>query len=203
MNKGIPMPSVLTPEFPSGDWSQLSPRRAGVIGLIIAEASLLGIFVVAYLFYIGKSLNGPYPKDVLGVPVVNTMCLLASSVTIALAVRALRQGNRRLVGTWLPVTVLLGLAFLAGTAKEWYGLIVDHGLTIGTNLFGTTFYSLVGFHAFHVTIGVVMLTLLTVFAWSGALRPTHAEHAELVSWYWHFVDGVWIVVLTVVYIIGR
>jgi cytochrome c oxidase subunit III len=197
------MPSVLASAYPAGDWRPLSRNRAGVVGLIIAEASLLGIFVVAYLFYTGKSLNGPYPQDVLGVPVVNTMCLLASSVTVGLAVQALRQGHRRLVSTWLPVTVVLGLAFLAGTAQEWYGLIVEHDLTIGTNLFGATFYSLVGFHAFHVTIGVVMLTLLTMFAWSGALRPTHAEHAELVSWYWHFVDGVWIVVLTVVYIIGR
>ena len=203
MNKGIPMLAVLNPEFPTGDRRQLLRGHAGVIGLIVAEGSLLGVFVVAYLFYIGKSLSGPYPKDVLGVPVLNTMCLLASSVTVGLAVRALRQGDRRRVGTWLLVTVLLGVAFLAGTAKEWYGLIVDHGLMIGTNLFGTTFYSLVGFHAFHVTIGVVMLTLLTVFAWSGALQSAHAEHAELVSWYWHFVDGVWIVVLTVVYIIGR
>jgi cytochrome c oxidase subunit III len=197
------MLSVLNPEAPSGDRSQLLRGHAGVIGLIVAEASLLGVFVVAYLFYLGKSLSGPYPKDVLEVPIFNTLCLLASSVTVGLAVRALRQGDRRRVGTWLPVTVLLGIAFLTGTAKEWYGLIVDHGLTIGTNLFGTTFYSLVGFHAFHVTIGVIMLTLLTVFAWSGALQSAHADHAELVSWYWHFVDGVWIVVLTVVYIIGR
>jgi cytochrome c oxidase subunit III len=197
------MPCVLTPEYPTGDWRPLSRDRAGVIGLIIAEASLLGVFVVAYLFYIGKSLNGPYPKDVLELPIFKTMCLLASSATVGLAVRALRQGDRRLVGIWLPVTVLLGVVFLAGTAQEWYGLIVDHGLTIGTNLFGTTFYSLVGFHAFHVTIGVVMLTMLTVFAWSGALQSPHAEHAELVSWYWHFVDGVWIVVVTVVYVIGR
>jgi cytochrome c oxidase subunit 3 len=197
------MTSVLQPVSRSGDWHELSRGRAGIIGLIIAEASLLAIFVVAYLFYIGKSLHGPYPKDVLEVPILNTLCLLASSVTVGLAVRALRQGDRRLVGTWLPMTVLLGVAFLGGTAKEWYGLIVDHGLTISTNLFGTTFYSLVGFHAFHVTIGVVMLTLLTVFAWSGALQSAHAERAELVSWYWHFVDGVWIVVVTVVYIVGR
>jgi len=174
-----------------------------VVGLIIAEGSLLGVFVVAYLFYLGKSLNGPYPKDVLEVPILNTLCLLASSVTIGLAVRALRRGDQRKVGAWLPLTAGLGATFLAGTAKEWYGLIVGHGLTISTNLFGTTFYSLVGFHAFHVTIGVVILTLLSLFAWSGALRPTHAEHVELVSWYWHFVDGVWIVVLSVVYIIGR
>lgn len=156
------MPSML-----SGDWSELSRGRAGMIGLIVAEASLLGIFVVAYLFYIGKSLHGPYPQDVLEVPIFNTMCLLASSATVELAVRALRQGDRRRVGTWLPLTVLLGVVFLAGTAKEWYRLIVEHGLTIGTNLFGTTFYSLVGFHGLHVTIGVVMLTLLTVCAWSG------------------------------------
>ena len=197
------MPSALTSAYPAGDWRPLSHNRPGVVGLIIAEACLLGTFVVAYLFYIGKSLNGPYPKDVLELPIFKTMCLLASSATVGLAVRALRQGDRRLVGIWLPVTVLLGVVFLAGTAQEWYGLIVDHGLTIGTNLFGTTFYSLVGFHAFHVTIGVVMLTMLTVFAWSGALGPTHAEYAELVSWYWHFVDGVWIVVVTVVYVIGR
>jgi cytochrome c oxidase subunit III len=203
MNKGMPMTSVLQPAPQTVDWSQPSPRRVGIIGLIAAEASLLGIFVVAYLFYIGKSLSGPYPNEVLEVPVLNTICLLASSVTVGLAVRALRQGGRGQAGIWLPLTALLGGIFLAGTAREWYRLIVDHGLTIGTNLFGTTFYSLVGFHAFHVTVGVVMLALLSAFIWSGALRPVHAEHVELVSWYWHFVDAVWIVVFTVVYLLGR
>jgi cytochrome c oxidase subunit III len=197
------MTSVMQPRPEAAEWN-LPPRgRAGVVGLIVAEASLLGVFVVAYLFYLGKSLSGPSPKDVLEVPILNTICLLASSATVGLAVRALRRGDQRQAEAWLPLTAVLGVTFLAGTAREWYGLIVAHGLTIGTNLFGTTFYSLVGFHAFHVTIGVVILTLLSVFAWSGALRPTHAEHVELVSWYWHFVDGVWIVVLTVVYIIGR
>jgi cytochrome c oxidase subunit III len=197
------MTTVLPPVSRSGDWQQLSRGQAGMIGLIIAEASLLGIFVVAYLFYIGKSLNGPYPSEVLEVPVFNTICLLASSVTVGLAGRALRRGSRGQAGIWLPLTAVLGGIFLAGTAQEWYRLIVDHGLTIGTNLFGTTFYSLVGFHAFHVTVGVVTLTLLSVFSWSGALRLTHAGHVELVSWYWHFVDGVWLVVLTVVYVVGR
>jgi cytochrome c oxidase subunit 3 len=197
------MTSVLEPVPESAEWS-LPPRgRAGVVGLIVAEASLLGVFVVAYLFYLGKSLSGPHPKDVLEVPTLNTVCLLASSVTVGLAVRALRRGDQRQVGAWLPLTVLLGAAFLVGTAREWSRLIVEHGLTIGTNLFGTTFYALVGFHAFHVTVGLVILTLLWVFSWSGALRPTHAEHVELVSWYWHFVDAVWLVVLTVVYVVGR
>jgi cytochrome c oxidase subunit 3/cytochrome o ubiquinol oxidase subunit 3 len=177
--------------------------RVGMIGLIVAETSLFAVFVVAYLFYIGKSLNGPYPKDVLELPIFTTVCLLSSSITVALAVRALRGGAVRLSALWFLLTTALGAIFLAGTAREWYGLIVKHGLTIGTNLFGTTFYSLVGLHASHVTIGLVMLILLCLFAFSGALRREHGERAELVSWYWHFVDGVWIVVFTVVYVVGR
>jgi cytochrome c oxidase subunit 3/cytochrome o ubiquinol oxidase subunit 3 len=101
------------------------------------------------------------------------------------------------------VTIVLGAVFLAGTGREWYGLIVGHGLTIGTNLFGSKFYALIGLHASHVIIGLVMLSLLCVFAFSGALRWEHVERAELVSWYWHFVDAVWVVVFTVVYVIGR
>ena len=113
--------------------------RVGMIGLILAEGSLFAVFVVAYLFYIGKSLNGPYPKDVLELPIFNTVCLLSSSITIAVALRALRTGATRRSGVWLLVTIVLGAVFLAGTAREWDRLIVEHGLTIGTNLFGTTF----------------------------------------------------------------
>jgi len=177
--------------------------RVGMIGLILAESSLFAVFVVAYLYYIGKSLNGPYPKDVLELPVAGTVCLLSSSVTIAFALRALRAGRQRAAGMWFVVTIALGAAFLAGTASEWYRLIVRDGLTIGTNLFGTTFYSLVGLHASHVTIGLAILTLLASFALSGALDRRHLERAEIASWYWHFVDAVWIVVFTVVYVIGR
>jgi len=174
-----------------------------MIGLIIAETSLFAVFVVAYLFYLGKSLNGPYPKDVLELPIFNTGCLLSSSITIAFALRALRSGAMRRSGAWFLVTIVLGAVFLTGTAREWYRLIVRHGLTIGTNLFGTTFYSLVGLHASHVIVGLAILTLLCVFAFSGALRREHLERAEIASWYWHFVDGVWVVVFTVVYLVGR
>jgi cytochrome c oxidase subunit 3/cytochrome o ubiquinol oxidase subunit 3 len=177
--------------------------RVGIIGLIMAEISLFGVFVVAYLFYIGKSLNGPYPKDVLDLPVLATACLLSSSIFVALGARALKRGNVRWAGIWLFVTGLLGAIFLASTAKEWYRLIYREGLTIGTNLFGTTFYPLVGLHASHVFIGLCMLGLCCIFAWSGALRPAHGERVELVSWYWHFVDAVWVVVFTVVYVVGR
>jgi len=180
-----------------------SRGRVGMVCLIVAEASLFAVFVVAYLFYLGKSLTGPFPKDVLSVPVLGTVCLLSSSVTVALGARALARGGVGRCGALLLVTVLLGAVFLAGTAAEWSRLIMREGLTISTNLFGTTYYSLVGLHASHVVVGLVMLALITVFAWSRALRPVHAERVELVSWYWHFVDGVWVVVLTVVYVIGR
>ena len=177
--------------------------RAGMIGLIVAEGSLFAVFVVAHLFYIGKSINGPYPRDVLQIPVVGTICLLASSATVALGARALPRGDVRRSGLWLLVTAGLGAIFLAGTAREWYHLIYRDGVTIGTNLFGTTFYPLVGLHASHVIVGLVMLGLCCVFAATGVLRAVHAERVEMVSWYWHFVDGVWVVVLTVVYLIGR
>jgi cytochrome c oxidase subunit III len=177
--------------------------RVGMVCLITAEASLFAVFVVAYLYDLGKSLSGPSPGEVLSVPVFGTVCLLSSSVTVALAVRALGRGAVRRCGAWLLATVLLAVAFLTGTAAEWFRLITRDGLTIGTNLFGTTFYALVGLHASHVVVGLVMLALISVFAWSRALRPAHAERVELVSWYWHFVDAVWVVVLTVVYVIGR
>jgi len=183
--------------------STASRGRAGVIGFIVAETSLFAVFVVAYLFYIGKSLTGPSPKDVLELPILGTVCLLSSSVTVALATRALAAARVARAGAWLSVTVVLGLAFLAGTAQEWRRLIVERGFTIGTNLFGTTFYPLVGLHASHVILGLVMLSLCVVFACSGALKAVHAERVELVSWYWHFVDGVWVVVFTVVYVVGR
>jgi len=199
------MTSVPHPADAAADWVQPSKGRVGMIGLIVAEASLFGVFVVAYLYYIGKSLSPPYPKDVLEVPIVilNTVCLLSSSATVHFAVRALERGDIRRAGRWLLATILLGAEFLTGTMVEWYTLIYHHGLTIETNLFGSTFFALVGFHAGHVTVGLGLLALVLACAWSGVLRPAHTERVEMVSWYWHFVDGVWVVVLTVVYVIGR
>src|SRR5262245_62547259 len=136
--------------------------RIGILGLIVAEISLFAVFVVAYLFYIGKSLNGPYPADVLELPVPGTICLLSSSISVALGARALRRGEVGRCGLWLLVTVLLGLAFLAGTAREWGRLMFPLGLTIGTDLFGTTFYPLVGLHVSHVFFCRVLLALCPV-----------------------------------------
>jgi cytochrome c oxidase subunit 3 len=181
------------------------PNR-GMIGmtcLICAEAAIFLIFVVAYVYYIGKSLSGPLPAQVLELPILGTVCLLSSSITVHWAVSALRKDNIRSCTFGLAATVLLGLIFLATTAQEWYHLIHDYGLTIRTNLFGTTFYSLVGLHASHVIIGLILLTIALVFALRGDLSEKHENRLEILSLYWHFVDGVWIVVFLVVYLLGK
>jgi cytochrome c oxidase subunit 3/cytochrome o ubiquinol oxidase subunit 3 len=185
----------------SAEWK----GRIGMLCFLASEASFFAVFVVTYLFYVGRSLGGPYPHDVLTLDLVvfNTACLLASSVTIALATRAQRRSRQRLFVAWWGITVLLGIEFLVGTAIEWRRLIVNEGLTISTNLFGTTFYSLVGFHAAHVTVGLVLLVVVLTLAFGRRIRATHAEKVELLSWYWHFVDGVWVVVFASVYVIGR
>ena len=177
--------------------------RVGMFALITAEAAIFIIFVVAYLFYIGKSISGPMPKDVLRVPVFYTVCLLSSSLTIHFAVRSIRLNRISNFRNWWFVTVALGAAFLYGTAREWYRLIVEEGLTIRTNLFGTTYYSLVGLHGSHVIIGLIFLSLVLVFTLSGQVRQEHSYRLDVLSLYWHFVDAVWVVVFTVVYVIGR
>jgi cytochrome c oxidase subunit 3/cytochrome o ubiquinol oxidase subunit 3 len=171
--------------------------------LIAGEASIFVIFVVAYLYYAGKSLTGPLPKDVLRTPVFYTICLLSSSLTIHLAIRAIRQGSTGAFRKWWFGTVALGGAFLYGTAREWYRLIFEDGLTIRTNLFGTTYYSLVGLHAFHVTVGLILLCTVLAFTLLGHVVQDHAYRLDVLSLYWHFVDAVWVVVFTVVYVIGR
>jgi cytochrome c oxidase subunit 3/cytochrome o ubiquinol oxidase subunit 3 len=182
------------------------PPSRGTVGMLIligAESAIFTIFVVAYIFYIGKSLSGPTPQDVLTAPIFYSICLLSSSVTIHLAGKALRQGKVTVFSRWWFATIALGAIFLFGTAREWQRLIYHEGLTISTNLFGTTYFSLVGLHAFHVVVGLLCLTFVLVFAVSGHVEPKHEYQIEVLSLYWHFVDTVWVVVFTVVYIVGR
>ena len=180
-----------------------SKGRVGMVCLIIAESAIFTIFVVAYIFYLGKSLSGPTPQQVLRLPILNTICLLSSSATITFALRALGKGDTRRFGLWWFVTIALGTYFLIGTGVEWHHLIYEKGLTIATNLFGTTFYSLVGLHATHVVVGLIALVIVMGLTLAGAVKPEHVERADVLALYWHFVDGVWIVVFTVVYVIGR
>ena len=178
----------------------------GVIGmacLIMAESAIFTIFVVAYLYYLGKDLSGPTPRQVLELPILNSICLLSSSATITLALRSLRNDNSSRFNLWWLSTIALGTYFLIGTGREWMRLIHDKGLTIQTNLFGTTFYSLVGLHASHVVVGLLALSIVMAFAIAGSVKKEHAERVHVLGLYWHFVDVVWIVVFTVVYVIGR
>ena len=194
----IPIPQNATPA-----WVLPSRGIVGMACLIVAEAAIFIIFIVAYIYYLGKSLTGPTPRDVLELPIFTSICLLSSSLTVHLAVSALHHSKRSMCSIWLAATVLLGGIFLAGTAHEWYKLIVDDHLTIQTNLFGTTFYSLVGLHATHVIVGLFMLSLALIFSLTGSMTSKHTGRLEVLSLYWHFVDAVWVVVFTVVYILGR
>jgi cytochrome c oxidase subunit 3/cytochrome o ubiquinol oxidase subunit 3 len=174
-----------------------------MFGLIAAESAIFTIFVVAYIFYLGKSLTGPTPQDVLAPPIFYSICLLSSSATIHFAVKALQRGSVIAFSILWFATIALGATFLYGTATEWHRLIYREGLTISTNLFGTTYYSLVGLHGFHVIVGLISLTLVLAFALAGRVKPEHAYRVDVLSLYWHFVDAVWVVVFTVVYIVGR
>ena len=190
------------PIFADENWRLPSRGRVAMLSLIIGESAIFTIFVVAYVFYIGRSTYGPTPQ-ILEVPIFNTVCLLSSSLTIWLAEHAIERGRIRVFGAWWALTMTLGIIFLGGTAMEWNKLIFTDGLTIRTNLFGTTFYSLVGLHATHVVIGLLMLSLVMIFTLLGRVEQRHAERIQVLSLYWHFVDAVWVVVFTVVYIVGR
>lgn len=194
---------AITIPLSSAEWRLPSRRKMAVACLIGTETAMFTIFVVAYLFYLGKSLTGPFPNQVLETPILSTICLLGSSLTIVFAERALRQENRGRFQFWWMVTIFLAAVFMGATAIEWHRLITVHHLTISTNLFGTTYYSLVGLHATHVVVGLTLLGLVLFLSLRGHLKKSHHEHVEMISWYWHFVDAVWVVVFTVVYIIGR
>jgi cytochrome c oxidase subunit 3/cytochrome o ubiquinol oxidase subunit 3 len=184
-------------------WVLPDRGKVAMAGLIIAESAIFTIFVVAYLFYVGKSLTGPTPSQVLETPVFYTICLLSSSLTVHFAAKLLERGKRRaFLGLW-SLTIVLGGLFLFGTGQEWRRLIYEKGLTISTNLFGTTYYSLVGLHASHVTAGLVMLLIVLIFGLAGRVGQDHSGRVEVLAMYWHFVDAVWVVVFTVVYILGR
>lgn len=183
--------------------SSESRGRVGMLCLIVAESTIFTIFVVAYLYYAGKSLSGPTPEEVLHVPIFNSICLFSSSFTIVMAERAIERGKVKLFGLWWLLTIVLGAIFILGTAREWYRLIYHEDLTITTNLFGTTFYSLVGLHAFHVLVGLTGLSIIMIFALLGYVKQEHAQRIGVFSMYWHFVDVVWVVVLSVVYFIAR
>ena len=176
--------------------------RVGMWCLIAAESAIFTIFVVAYLYYAGKS-TGPTPREVLEVPVFISICLFSSSFTIVMGEKAVHRGNVKLFTVWLFATIVLGAIFVIGSFREWYRLIYEDGVTVSSSLFGTTFYSLVGLHLSHVIVGLTMLSLVLIFSLLGWVKQEHAARIGVLALYWHFVDTVWVVVLSVVYFIAR
>lgn len=193
------------PPHPFAQGLRLNAPQWGMIGFLVSEASLFSTLIVAYLSFLGRDTVKPTPAEALSLPLViaTTLCLLSSSVTVHLAERALRHGTHAAFCKLWAATIALGVVFLLGTAYEWRELIVTHHLTISRNLFGTTYYTLVGFHGLHVTAGVVTMTIILGLALARRLTRENGLGVELMSWYWHFVDVVWVVVFSVVYVFGR
>jgi cytochrome c oxidase subunit III len=199
---GYPVPPAVLPE------KRLSPGQWGILTFLCSEVALFSTLIVAYITFIGRDsqpggMRGPTPEGVLSLGLVlgMTACLLISSLTIHLADHALAKGNHTTFIQLFAATIVLGILFLLGTAYEWNDLINLYSLTISRNLFGTTYYTLVGFHALHVTVGVIVMII--VLALSRRMAEKGHGTVQLVSWYWHFVDGVWIVVFTLVYLLPR
>ncbi len=179
--------------------------KAGMVCFLCTEAAFFSTLIVAYITYIGRSSSGPTPGTSLSLTlaIINSAFLLSSSGTMMAAERGLARGARGAFRFWLCVTMALAVGFLFTTGVEWKSLIVNDGLTISRNLFGTTYFTLLGFHAAHVTLGLTAMAI--VQATVTQIQPTQraAGLVELLAWYWHFVDGVWVAIFLVVYVVGR
>ncbi len=169
---------------------------------LASDCLLFGALISTYVLYRGASVTGPYPSDVFDIPYtsVSSFVLLASSLTMVLALAALQGGDVGRSRVWLLATALLGMTFVGGQVYEFTSFVRE-GLTLQANVFGTSFFVLTGFHGTHVTVGILMLLTLVSLSFAGRLGPERAEAVELVGLYWHFVDIVWIVIFTVVYLI--
>ena len=200
----LPPDEAAAPDPTLGADARPDPRKAGMACFLVSEVAFFSTLIMVYVIYLRTDTTPPTPADVLALPLVlaTTACLLSSSATIHFAEAALRAGKTGTFRLLWAATILLGAVFLAGTAYEWTELFAK-GLKPSTNLFGTTYYTLVGFHAFHVSMGVLALKIVLFLSLRGHLPGREPIAVTLVSWYWHFVDVVWVVVFLVVYVAGR
>jgi heme/copper-type cytochrome/quinol oxidase subunit 3 len=175
--------------------------KVGVGLFLFSEAWFFLTLVISYAFFHSLPADGPSAANSLNVmhTLAFSICLFLSSATIHMAARSFRTGDRGGVSLWLALTLALGAIFLFGQTREYLGLFA-HGVTISTNLFGSTFFTLTGFHGLHVLIGLVALGALLGIAMSGRLDAIKPSGFESVAMYWHFVDAVWVVIFTVVYL---
>ncbi len=177
-------------------------RKMGIWTLLGSEAVFFSALIVTYIVNRGRSTVGPFPLQALNVPLTafNTFDLICSSLTMVTALAAIQRGDNRRLRLWLIATMVLGTVFLSGQAVE-FTLLAGQGLSLGSNLFGATFFTLTGFHGAHVLAGVIWIGFVVVRAFTGKVTKEKYLSVELVGLYWHFVDLVWIIIFTVVYLI--
>jgi heme/copper-type cytochrome/quinol oxidase subunit 3 len=177
--------------------------KLGMWLFLASECLLFGALIATYVLFRGASVEGPFPDEVFDIPYtsVSAFVLLASSLTMVLALAAKQRADEGAARLWLLTTALLGMVFVGGQVYEFTSFVRE-GLTLSANIFGSTFYVLTGFHGVHVTVGILMLLSLVVMSFAGKLPGERGEMSiEMVGLYWHFVDIVWIVIFTVVYLI--
>ncbi len=181
----------------------LNSRKLLMWAFLGSDVMFFGAFIATYLVYRGKSLVGPYPSEVLNIPIttVSTFVLLMSSLAMVLALHYVKEGEKNKGTLWILVVVVLGAIFMGFQFVE-FREFAHLGLTPRTNIFGTTFFILTGIHGAHVTIGVIWMAFLAYSSNNGALRADNALDLEIAGLYWHFVDIVWIVIFTVIYLIS-
>jgi heme/copper-type cytochrome/quinol oxidase subunit 3 len=180
----------------------LNTWKVGFWVFMGSETLFFGTLIGTYMVYRGASIVGPYPQDILDIPLttLSTFVLLMSSLAVVLALEFLQQGRRNLALFWTMMIIVLGCGFLGFQAYEFTHFYKE-GLTLSTNLFGSTFFVLTGFHGAHVTVGVIWLLVLWFDMFRGHMGPKNALRLEVAGLYWHFVDIVWIVIFTLVYLL--
>ena len=176
-------------------------RKLGMWLLIASECLLFGTLIGTYMIYRGASVEGPNPEDILDIPIttISTFVLLMSSFSIVLALHNIQHGNLRAFRGWILVTAIGGLIFLGFQTYE-FTEFVHKGLGLTTNVFGSAFFILTGTHGTHVAVGVIWLFSLYFSSLSGKLKEDGALKVDVMALYWHFVDVIWIVIFTVVYL---
>jgi cytochrome c oxidase subunit 3/cytochrome o ubiquinol oxidase subunit 3 len=177
-------------------------RKLGVWVWLGSEAVFFSALIVVYIIMRNKSITGPFPHEVLNVSLTaaNTFILICSSLTMVTALSSIQSGSQHGLWRWLVATMVLGLTFLTGQAIEFTSL-ARHGLSLSSNLFGGTFFTLTGFHGAHVLIGVIWIGFVVMRSLRGGYTQSSHLMVELTGLYWHFVDLVWIIIFTIVYLI--
>ncbi len=205
MESAVTAAHAVPPDAPAerGTSTGLNSRKLVFWTFLGSECMFFGSLISTYLVYKNKSVQGPYPQQVLNIPLTSfsTFVLLMSSLMMVLSLNAVQHDRMGRAKLWLACTAALGMTFLGGQVFEFYHFVTEKGLTLQRNLFGSTFYVLTGFHGAHVTVGVIWLLSLLTMAFMGKLSVKRSLDVEIAGLYWHFVDIVWIVIFTMVYLI--